>query len=141
MSQRIKRSDNSNNNTERGAMEVSTQQQATQATCQPPINMTATPKRRMVIDFSKLNAYTTKERHTIPDISLTLQNLGNVEVSSKMNLEYDFHQTNISDSDREKTAFPLKNAKYEFVRMPFGCVDDNLKTAENEDILFFEGRN
>lgn len=45
------------------------------------------PKRRMVMDFSKLNAHTIKDRYPIPDINLTLQNLGKAKVFSTIDLE------------------------------------------------------
>lgn len=95
------------------------------------------PKRRMVFDYSKLNTQTITDRYPIPDINLTLQNLGNAKFFSTIDLESGYHQVNIKKSDREKTAFAINGAKYEFVRMPFGlknapsifprCVDDILK--------------
>lgn len=45
------------------------------------------PKRRMVIDFPKLNSYTVKDRYPIADINLTRQNLGNAKVFSTIDLE------------------------------------------------------
>lgn len=96
-----------------------------------------TPKRRMVIDFSKLNSHTITDRYPMPDISMTLQNLGNAKIFSTIDLESGFHQILIKESDREKTAFSINGAKYEFIRMPFGlknapsifqrCVDDILR--------------
>lgn len=96
-----------------------------------------TPKRRMVIDFSKLNSQTITDRYPIPDINVTLQNLGNAKIFSKIDLESGFHQIMIRECDREKTAFSVNGAKYEFTRMPFGlknapsifqrCVDDILR--------------
>lgn len=96
-----------------------------------------TPKRRMVIDFSKLNSQTITDRYPIPDINMTLQNLGNAKIFSKIDLEAGYHQVIIRESDREKTAFSINGAKYEFIRMPFGlknapsifqrCVDDILR--------------
>lgn len=95
------------------------------------------PKRRMVIDYSKLNTQTITDRYPIPDINLTLQNLGNAKFFSTIDLESGFHQINIKKSDSEKTDFAINGAKYEFIRMPFGlknaqsifqrCVDDILR--------------
>lgn len=95
------------------------------------------PKRRMVIDYSKLNSQTIRDHYPIPDINLTLQNLGNAKLFSTIDLESGFHQVMIREPDREKTAFAINGAKYEFIRMPFGlknapsifqrCVDDILR--------------
>lgn len=94
------------------------------------------PKRRMVIDFQKLNAQTVTDRYPIPDINMTIQNLGNAKFFSTIDLESGFHQISIKESDREKTAFSVNHAKYHFKRMPFGlknapsifqrCVNDIL---------------
>lgn len=60
------------------------------------------PKRRMVFDYSKLNSQTITDRYPIPDINLTLQNLGNARFFSTIDLESGFHQVNIKESDRQK---------------------------------------
>lgn len=78
------------------------------------------PKRRMVFDFSKQNAQTITDRYPIPDINMTLQNLGNARIFSEIDLESGYHQVIIRESDREKTAFSINGAKYQFIRMPFG---------------------
>lgn len=94
------------------------------------------PKRRMVIDFQKLNSQTITDRYPIPDINMTIQNLGKAKFFSTIDLESGFHQILIKMSDREKTAFSVNHAKYHFKRMPFGlknarsifqrCVNDIL---------------
>lgn len=95
------------------------------------------PKRRMVIDFQKLNAQTVTDRYPIPDINMTIQNLGKAKFFSTIDLESGFHQILIKEEDREKTAFSVNYAKYHFKRMPFGlknapsifqrCVNDILQ--------------
>lgn len=95
------------------------------------------PKRRMVIDFRKLNEHTVTDRYIIPDINITLQNLGKARYFTTLDLESGFHQIRIAEKDREKTAFCVNGGKYEFLRMPFGlknapsifqrCVDDILR--------------
>jgi len=94
------------------------------------------PKRRMVIDFQKLNDQTITDRYPIPDMNLMIQNLGKAKVFSTIDLESGFHQIRIKESDREKTAFSINHAKFHFIRMPFGlknapsifqrCVNDIL---------------
>lgn len=94
------------------------------------------PKRRMVIDFQKLNLNTITDKYPIPDINMMIQNLGKAKIFSTVDLESGFHQIKIRECDREKTAFSINHAKYQFVRMPFGlknapsifqrCVNDIL---------------
>lgn len=94
------------------------------------------PKRRLVIDFQKLNAHTITDKYPIPDINTTIQNLGRAKIFSTIDLESGFHQILIKEGDREKTAFSINHAKFHFIRMPFGlknaprifqrCVNDIL---------------
>lgn len=95
------------------------------------------PKRRLVIDYQKLNAHTITDKYPIPDIGMTIQNLGRARFFSTIDLESGFHQILIKKEDREKTAFSINHAKYQFKRMPFGlknapsifqrCVNDILQ--------------
>lgn len=68
---------------------------------------------------------------------MTIQNLGKAKVFTTLDLESGFHQIKLKKEDREKTAFSINGAKYEYLRMPFGlnyapsifqrCVDDILR--------------
>uniref|UniRef100_A0A0K8UJV7 Retrovirus-related Pol polyprotein from transposon gypsy n=1 Tax=Bactrocera latifrons TaxID=174628 RepID=A0A0K8UJV7_BACLA len=91
----------------------------------------------MVIDFQKLNKITVADRYPIPDINMTLQNLGEARYFTTLDLESGFHQILIREEDREKTAFSINGAKYEFLLLLFGlkntpsifqrCVGDILR--------------
>lgn len=84
------------------------------------INEDGTPKQRLVIDYRKLNLHTIFDRYPIPDISIILSNLGESKYFSKIDLESGFDQILFDEIDKEKTAFSVDGAKYEFNRMPFG---------------------
>lgn len=93
-------------------------------------------KRRLAIDFQKINNVTITDKYPIPDINTMILNLGGAKIFSTIDLESGFHQISIKESDREKTAFSVNHAKYHFKRMPFGlknspsifqrCVNDIL---------------
>lgn len=83
-------------------------------------NEDGTPKKRLVIDYQKLNSQTIFERYPIPDMNVILSNLGEAQFFSKIDLESGFHQIRIKEEDIEKTGFSVNGAKYEFTRMPFG---------------------
>lgn len=83
-------------------------------------NEDGTPKQRLVIDYKKLNEKTIFDRYPMADVSIILSNLGNSRYFSSIDLESSFYQIKIKNSDKEKTAFGINGAKYEFNRMPFG---------------------
>lgn len=86
--------------------------------------------------FSKIEKKTIADKYPIPDINVTIQNLGKAKIFSTIDLESGFHQILIREQDREKTAFSINHAKFHFKRMPFGlknapsifqrCVNDIL---------------
>lgn len=77
-------------------------------------------KYRLVIDYRKLNSVTIADRYPIPEINEVLAQLGDNEIFSVLDLKSGFHQILLREKDIEKTAFSIKNGKYEFKRRPFG---------------------
>lgn len=75
---------------------------------------------RLVIDFRKLNHKTTDDKYPIPSISTILSNLGEAQYFTTLDLKSGFHQIELAERDRKKTAFSINNGKYEFCRLPFG---------------------
>lgn len=77
-------------------------------------------KKRLVIDFRKLNRKTTDDKYPIPDVTMILANLGKAKYFTTLDLKSGFHQISLAEHDREKTAFSVGSGKYEFCRLPFG---------------------
>ena len=78
------------------------------------------PNKRLVFDFTKLNSKTICDKYLIPDPSIIMANLGKAKFFTTLDLKSGFHQINLVERDREKTAFSVNNGKYEFCRLPFG---------------------
>ena len=78
------------------------------------------PNQRLVFDYSKLNSKTICDKYPIPNPSVILSNLGKAKIFTTLDLTSGFHQINLVERDREKTAFSVNNGKYEFCRLPFG---------------------
>lgn len=78
------------------------------------------PNKRLVFDYTKLNAKTIPDRYPIPDPSVIMANLGKAKFFTTLDLKSGFHQINLVERDREKTAFSVSNGKFEFCRLPFG---------------------
>ena len=75
---------------------------------------------RVCIDLRELNKIIEPVSYPLPKISELLNSLGQSGYMSTLDLAQAFHQCNIKPSDREKTAFTVKNTKYQYVRVPFG---------------------
>lgn len=77
-------------------------------------------KFRVVIDYRKLNEITIDDRHPIPQIEDILDNLGQSQYFTTIDLKSGFHQIEMDENSRQKTAFSTDLGHYEFLRMPFG---------------------
>lgn len=74
----------------------------------------------MVIDYRKLNEKTISMAYPLPNITEILDQLGNAEYFSILDLASGFHQIPLDPKDAHKTAFSTPYGHYEFTRMPFG---------------------
>ncbi|KAH8340342.1 hypothetical protein KR074_002460 [Drosophila pseudoananassae] len=77
-------------------------------------------KKRLVIDFRKLNERTIADRYPMPSIPMILANLGKAQFFTTLDLKSGYHQIYLAEKDREKTSFSVNGGKYEFCRLPFG---------------------
>lgn len=88
------------------------------------LDATGERKFRMVIDYRRLNEITTDDKYPLPNISDLFDKLGKSVYFSTIDLASGFHQIEVEEEDRQKTAFSTQSGHFEFMRMPFG-----LKTA------------
>ncbi|KAH8339636.1 hypothetical protein KR074_002916 [Drosophila pseudoananassae] len=77
-------------------------------------------KKRLVIDFRKLNERTIADRYPMPSIPMILANLEKAQFFTTLDLKSGCHQIYLAEKDREKTSFSVNGGKYEFCRLPFG---------------------
>lgn len=85
---------------------------------------TGRPRWRMVIDYRKLNEKTVSDAYPLPLIMDILDQLGQAKYFSVLDMASGFHQIELDEGSRHKSAFSTGTGFYQFKRMPFG-----LKTA------------
>ncbi|GBG93056.1 hypothetical protein CBR_g58411 [Chara braunii] len=75
---------------------------------------------RLCIDYCKLNAQTVKNADPLPRIDDLFERLGGAKFFSKLDLKSGYHQLEIRQEDRYKTAFKTRYGHFEWLVMPFG---------------------
>lgn len=75
---------------------------------------------RLVLDYRALNAITVKNRYPIPRIDDLLDALKGAQVFSCLDLSGGYHQLQLQDSDKPKTAFATHLGHYQWRVMPMG---------------------
>jgi hypothetical protein len=81
-------------------------------------------KWRLVVDFRKLNERTVGDAYPLPDITEILDQLGKSKYFSCLDMVMGYHQIELREEDKEKTAFSTKGGHWSYKRLPFG-----IKTA------------
>jgi len=78
------------------------------------------PKWRMVVDFRKLNEKTVGDTHPLPDVTETLDQLGQSKYFTCLDMAMGYHQIELEPGEGLKTAFSAKQGHWEYLRLPFG---------------------
>ncbi|GBG90017.1 hypothetical protein CBR_g50110 [Chara braunii] len=78
---------------------------------------------RLCIDYRKLNAQTVKNVGLLPRIDDLLERLGGAKFFSKLDLKSGYHQLEIRQEDRYKTAFKMRYGHFEWPVMSFGLTN------------------
>ncbi|GAA5865997.1 hypothetical protein JCM1840_003369 [Sporobolomyces johnsonii] len=78
---------------------------------------------RLCVDFRNLNSVTIKNRHPLPLIDETLDQLSGAKFFTKLDLRNGYHQLRIAEGDEYKTAFRTRYGLFEYQVMPFGLTN------------------
>ncbi|KAG0733328.1 hypothetical protein G6F57_018736 [Rhizopus arrhizus] len=75
---------------------------------------------RFCVNYTKLNAVTTKDVYPLTRVDDALHSLGNAKFFSTMDLTSSYWQIELDDESKPKSAFVCRRGLFELVRMPFG---------------------
>jgi hypothetical protein len=76
--------------------------------------------KRFCVDYRKLNEVTVKDAYPLPRVDDIFSQLRGATVFSTLDLEQGYHQIELAEEDKEKTAFNSFLGLYEFNVLPFG---------------------
>ena len=86
----------------------------------PIIMVKQNNKFRMVYDFQKLNNVTKEQVYPIPRVEDILDSMEGKPYRSSMDFRSGFHQIELTEESKPKTAFVAGGASYEWNVLPFG---------------------
>jgi transposase InsO family protein len=95
---------------------------------------------RLCLDARKLNAVTVKDRYPLPHAARILGRLEAAKYFSTVDMKQAFFQVGLSEEAKKKCSFQVVGRSlYNFVRMPFGCVNSAATQAKLMDkVLGFD---
>ena len=75
---------------------------------------------RICIDFRKVNAVTQPDPYCMPLTEELIEEVGENEYLSKLDLTKGFYQIPLEEADKSKTVFCYPFGKFQFTKKPFG---------------------
>ena len=75
---------------------------------------------RLCVDFTALNKYVRRERHTLPSVDHTLGQLSGAKYFTKLDANSGFYQIPLSSESQLLTTFITPFGRFMFTRLPFG---------------------
>ena len=77
----------------------------------------------LVLNYIELNKVCKKRCYPMPNVDYYITVLGRFSYFTVVNLAHGYFQIELSEAEREKTAFVTEDGKYQFKRLPMGLVD------------------
>jgi hypothetical protein len=77
---------------------------------------------RLCVDYRTLNVVIINNKYPLPRIDILFDQLAGVQVFSKIDLRYVYHQIKIRVKDIPKMTFTMIYSLYEYLVMPFGLM-------------------
>ena len=88
---------------------------------------------RICLDMRQANRAILREKHPVPTIEETLQEMSGAKVFSKLDLNMAFHQVELASESRDITTFAGPNGLYRYKRLLFGV---NMATENFQHIIW-----
>ena len=88
---------------------------------------------RICLDMRQANRAILREKHPVPTIEETLQEMSGAKVFSKLDLNMAFHQVELTPESRDITTFAGPNGLYCYKRLLFGV---NMATKKFQHIIW-----
>ena len=88
---------------------------------------------RLCLDMRQANRAIVREKHPVPTVEETLQEVSYAKVFSKLDLNVAFHQIELHPDSRDKTTFPAPNGLNRHKRLLFGV---NMATEKFQQIVW-----
>ena len=102
---------------------------------------------RICVDYRKLNEATMLTSYPLPNLTETLDRLAGASYFTLIDMVSGYHQVEVADEDKEKTAFVSPYGLFQYCRMPYGLagapatfqsvVEDMVQVLETEDIMAY----
>ncbi|XP_064635764.1 uncharacterized protein K02A2.6-like [Lineus longissimus] len=87
---------------------------------------------RLCLDMRRANEAIKREKHPVPTVDETLQEISGARVFCKLDLNMAFHQIELDESCRDITTFAGPNSLYRYKRLNFGM---NMATEKFQCII------
>ena len=88
---------------------------------------------RICLDMRQANRANLREKHPVPTVEETLQEISNAKLFSKLDLNMAFHQIELAPESRDITTFAVPSGLYRYKRLLLGV---NMATEKFQNLIW-----